>query len=127
MDEFEKALDEYKDACIADARFSRAWTREEKQEARARVIALHRAALEDAERLNWLVSMGYWFGGSRDGELVWLMRLAYANDDSADLTIERVGSSYRCSREAIDAVRRKCNCDVPYHVADCSHAARSKS
>ena len=67
-----------------------------------RALPSHAELERDAGRLDWLVSRGYWFGGSRDGELVWLMRLGGSEDE---LIIERVGESYYDAREAIDAAR----------------------
>lgn len=57
MDEFEKLIDEFRDACITDVRYSTNYTRYERQEASNRLIALHRAALRGdsyAKRYQWL-------------------------------------------------------------------------
>lgn len=92
MDEFEKALDEYYIARQGNYvnRFAK----------RERVLSIHRAALEDAERLDFVVSHGYFFGHTRDGESCWLMRHA---DGDGDLRVEKLYESHPNARAAIDA------------------------
>lgn len=73
---------------------------------REHVMKLYAAALQsqadamDAARLDFMVSHGYFFGHTRDGESCWLMRHA---DGDGELRVEKLYESHPNARAAIDA------------------------